>query len=208
MAPQIDVAQLALYLPVETAAQAVADLRAQGLDAEADKLQAAVQAKMDDLANAKAEAERKAEADRQRALAEGRVKFDEAVADFVAIRDEALDYLSAYLDAAERAIQESAKYQSIYSAMHSLLNPEDYKAGPVAEAERELQEAQEAKGADMQTIKAAAAKVEKAKAQHGQQFVDPLPELPMSAMQIVASDPRFKGKFAASNHGLGGAVNL
>jgi hypothetical protein len=172
MAPAIDVEQLALYLPVETAAQAVKDLRDQGLKGEAKQLEAAVQKKMDDLAKAKAEADAKAEAGRQQTLADARDKFASAVADFVALRDEALDHLAAYLEVAEKAIAESGNYHALYTAMHSLLKPEDYE------------------GRANGSIK------------------DPLPELPESAVQIVNKDPRFKGKFASSNHGLGGSVNL
>jgi hypothetical protein len=124
--PQVDVEQLALYLPVETAAQAVADLRAQGLKAEAEQLEKAVQRKMNDLAKAKAEAEAAEEAARQRALADGREAFDAAVADFVALRDEALDHLADYIEVAQRAINEGASFQSIYSRMYSLLRDEDY----------------------------------------------------------------------------------
>jgi DNA repair exonuclease SbcCD ATPase subunit len=122
--PQVDVERLALYLPVETAAQALADLRAQGLKAEAKQLEKAVQRKMDDLAKAKAEAEAAEEAARQQALADGIEKFEAAKAEFATLRDEALEHLAEYIAKAEIAIAESGNYAALYHTLYSLHDPD------------------------------------------------------------------------------------
>src|SRR6266516_5200775 len=126
MAP-IDVQQLVHYLPVETAVQAVADLRAQGLNDDADKLQSALQKKMDDLAAAAAKDEADAEDARQQALAALREQFDAEAAAFVDARDDALEHLAAYIVAAKSA---PSMPHMVRAKMEALLKDEDYKRNP------------------------------------------------------------------------------
>jgi hypothetical protein len=120
VADGFDVQQFVQYLPVEAAAEAIRDLKAQGLKNEAQELEKALKQKTDSLAKAKAEAEAAEEAKRLAALADLRAQFDDAVAAFVVRRDAALDALADYLDLAQKAINDGNSFSPLYSQMYSL----------------------------------------------------------------------------------------
>jgi hypothetical protein len=112
--------------PVSAVHAAIDELRAAGLNDDADQLAEVLAEREMQLAEARAQKEREDEAARQRAMAAARKEFDAKAAAYVELRDEALDALRVY-------VEKAGPGMDAYRAMQKVANDLDLLSGGMVE---------------------------------------------------------------------------
>src|SRR5215218_5177851 len=112
--------------PVSAVQAAIEELRAAGLDAEADELAEVLAAREQELAAARAAKEAEEQAARQEAIAAARREFDAKAAAYVVLRDEALDALRIY-------VRKAGPGMEAYKAAQKAANDLDLLTGNMVE---------------------------------------------------------------------------
>jgi hypothetical protein len=87
--------------PVSAVQAAIDELRAAGLNDDADQLAEVLAEREAQLAEARAQKEREEREERDRAIAAGQMEFEEKAAAYVKLRDDALAALDLYVQKAE-----------------------------------------------------------------------------------------------------------
>jgi hypothetical protein len=105
---------------------AIEELRAAGLNDDADQLAEVLAAREQELAEARAAKERDDEAARQRAIAAARKEFNSKAAAYVEVRDEALGALRVY-------VEKAGPGMAAYKEMQKAANDLDLLAGGMVE---------------------------------------------------------------------------
>lgn len=103
--------------PVSAVEAAIAELRAAGLNDDADQLAEVLAEREAQLAEARAAKQAEEEAARQRAIKAAQAEFDAKAAVYVALRDEALAALEFYVEKAEPGME---AYKAMQSAAANL----------------------------------------------------------------------------------------
>jgi hypothetical protein len=112
--------------PVSAVQSAIDELRAAGLNKDADELAEVLAAREQELANARAAKEREEAEARAQAIAAAQAEFDAKAAAYVEVRDEALDALRAYVEKAGPGME-------AYRAMQKAANDLDLLATGMVE---------------------------------------------------------------------------
>lgn len=108
--------------PVASVDAAVQELREAGLVAEADELAAVLAQRQQQLAEARAAKAAEKEAARQKAITAAKATFNDRVAEYVVLRDEALDSLAEYVELATPGIDAYSKMQKAAADLDRLTN--------------------------------------------------------------------------------------
>src|SRR5215211_3011723 len=115
--------------PVSAVQAAIEELRAAGLNEDADALAEVLAFREAQLAEARAAKEREEAAERQRAIDAARAEFEASAAAYVELRDEALDALRDY-------VRKAAPGMEAYRGMQFAANSLDLLSGGMVERPR------------------------------------------------------------------------